>query len=97
MEKQTRKFSKQQNTERKHQIYFLLVISTEKSSTAKNYYSQVFLDEFKYAIKEKKIHNYITDDVEMSSDSAEENYNEDNSDKEVLGKKQIKKNSYEEE
>ena len=52
--------------------------------TGKNYL-QMFLEECKYVIKEKKIHNYI-DDVEIFSDSDEENYNEDNSDEEFLGK-----------
>ena len=54
--------------------------------TAKNYYLQVFLEECKYVVKEKKIHNYITDDIEISSDS-----DEGNSDKEILEKVQIKK------
>ena len=52
----------------------------------KNYYPQLFLEEFKYVIKEKKIDNYITDDVEISSDS-----DEDNSDEETLEKIQRKK------
>ena len=38
----------------------------------KNYYPQVILEECKYAIKEKKNHNYFTYDVEISSDSDEE-------------------------
>ena len=37
-----------------------------------NYYPLVFLKECKYIVKEKKIYNYITDDVEISSDSDEE-------------------------
>ena len=37
-----------------------------------NYYPQVFLDECKYVVKEKKIHKYIINDVEISSDSDEE-------------------------
>ena len=40
--------------------------------TAKNYYPEVFLEECKYIIKERKIHKYIIDDVEISSDSDEE-------------------------
>ena len=31
--------------------------------TGKNYYPQLFLEECKYVVKEKKIHNYIIDDV----------------------------------
>ena len=38
----------------------------------KNYYPQVLLEEYKYVIKEKNIHSYIIDDVEISSDSDEE-------------------------
>ena len=37
-----------------------------------NYYPKVFLEECKYFIKEKKIHKYIIDDVEISSDSDKE-------------------------
>ena len=37
----------------------------------KNCYPQVLLEECKYVMKAKKIHNYITDDVEISSDSDE--------------------------
>ena len=57
--------------------------------TCKNYYPQVFLGEYKYVVKEKKMPEYITDDKEISSDdsdredsdeqnSNEENYNEEN-------------------
>ena len=35
------------------------------------YYPQVFLEECKYVVKEKNIHNYIIDDVEIYSDSDE--------------------------
>ena len=51
--------------------------------TDKNCYPQVFLKECQYVIKEKKSHNYITDDVEISSDS----------DEEILEKIQMEKNS----
>ena len=72
----------------------------------KNYYPQVFLKEYQYVIKEKKSHNYITDDVEISSDSDEEilekiqmeknsDY-EKNYDEKILEKIQIKKNYNEE-
>ena len=38
--------------------------------TGKNYYPHVLLEQCKYVIKEKKrIHNYITDDLEISSNS----------------------------
>ena len=47
--------------------------------TGKSYYPQVFLEECKYVVKEKKIPNYIIDNVEISSDSDRENSNEENS------------------
>ena len=48
----------------------------------KNYYSQVFLEEFKYVVKEKKIPKYIIDDREISFDSDKSNYDEENSSEE---------------
>ena len=59
----------------------------------KNRYPQVFLEECKYVVKEKKIPEYITDDTEISpddsdrGDSDEENFNKENSDKKVLMKR----------
>ena len=44
--------------------------------TGKNYYPQVFLEECKYVVKEKKITKYIIDDIEISSDSDRENSEE---------------------
>ena len=60
--------------------------------TGKNYYSQVFLEECNYVIKEKTIYNYIIDDVEISSDSDEETMlektqREKNSDEKILVQK----------
>ena len=70
----------------------LLVISIDSIfRTGKNCYPQVFLKEWKHVIKEKKIHNFITDDVKISSDS-----DEDNSDEEILENIQTKKSSDEE-
>ena len=56
--------------------------------TGKNYYPQVFLEEYKNVAKEKKIPKYITDDIEISSYSdrecsVEETSDEKNSDKET--------------
>ena len=50
--------------------------------TGKNCYPQVFLEECKYVVNEKKMPEYITDDIEISDreDSHEENSNEENSD-----------------
>ena len=56
--------------------------------TGKSYYLQVLLEEFKYIDKEKKMPEYITDDIEISSDdsdredSDEENFDKENSDEE---------------
>ena len=49
---------------------------------SKNYYPQVFLEECKYIITEKKIPKYIIDDIEISSDSDRENYHRENADEE---------------
>ena len=54
--------------------------------TGKNYYHQVFVKECKYVVKEKKMPEYITDNIEISSDDSdredsnedEEGYNEEN-------------------
>ena len=55
--------------------------------TGKNYYLQVFLQECKYVAKDRKMPEYITDNIETSSDSHiedsdEENSNEENSNEE---------------
>ena len=50
--------------------------------TGKNYSPQVFLEECKYVVKEKKIPKYIIDNIEISSDSDEENSDEENFDEE---------------
>ena len=55
--------------------------------TGNNYYPQVFLEQCKYVIKEKKISKYITDNRETSSDSEGENSDEENSDEENSNEK----------
>ena len=68
-----------------------MVISVDSIfRTGKNYSPQVFLEECKYVVKEKKIHNCITDDMEISGSD------EDNSDEEILEKIQKSKNADEE-
>ena len=42
----------------------------------------MFLEECKYVVKEKKVPEYITDDIEISSDSDGEISNEENTDEE---------------
>ena len=49
--------------------------------TGKNYYPQVFVEEYKYVVKEKKMPKYIADDIEISSDSDREESDEENSNK----------------
>ena len=50
----------------------------------KDYYPQLFLEECKYVIKEKKMSKFITDDIEISCDDSdrekfdEENFNKGN-------------------
>ena len=49
--------------------------------TGNSYYPQVFFKKWKYVVKEKNIPEYITDNIEISSDSYivesdEENSNE---------------------
>ena len=48
----------------------------------KNYLPQVFLEQCKYVVKEKKILKYIIDDIKISSDSDRENSDEKNSNEE---------------
>ena len=50
--------------------------------TGESYYPQVFLEEYKYVIKAKKIPKYISDDIEISSDFDRGNSDEENSDTE---------------
>ena len=50
--------------------------------TRRDYYPQVFLEECKYVVKEKKIPKYIIDNIEFSSDSDEENSDKENLDEE---------------
>ena len=57
------------------QVIFLLVVLIDSVLRAgQNYYSLVFLEECKQVIKVKKIHSYITDDMEISD------YDKENSD-----------------
>ena len=48
--------------------------------TGKNYYPQVFLEEREYIVKDKKMPEYVTDNIEISSDSDREDSDEVNSD-----------------
>ena len=63
---------------------YLLISNVDRSAfrAGSNYYPQVFLEEFKYIVKEIKIPKYIIDDIEISTDSDRENSDEENSDEE---------------
>ena len=50
--------------------------------SGKNYYPQVFLEECKYVVKQKKMSECITDDIKISSDSDKKDPDEENSDEE---------------
>ena len=63
-------------------IYLSIILIDSVFRTGKHYYPQVFLEQFKYVVKEKMILEYIIDDIEISSDSDEENSDEGNSDEE---------------
>ena len=50
----------------------LSVISIDSSfKTGNKYYPQVFLEECKHVVKEKKMPEYITDDIQNSSDDSD--------------------------
>ena len=49
--------------------------------TGKKFYPQVFLGEYIYVVREKKIATYIIADVKISSDSDKENADEEKIDK----------------
>ena len=76
--------------ERSQFIFLSVILVDSVIKTGENFSLQVFLEECKYVIKEKKIPKYIIDDVEFSSNS-----NEENSDEEILEKLQTEKNSEE--
>ena len=61
-------------------ICLSVILTDSVFRTGKNYYPQVFLEEYKCVVKEKKMPKYITDDTEISS--GEGNSDEENSDKE---------------
>ena len=64
-------------------MYFYFIDSVFRKGN--NYHHhQVFLKECKHVVKEKKMPEYITDDIEISSDdSGREDSNEENSNEEI--------------
>ena len=65
--------------------------------TGKNYYHRVFLEEFKYVVKEKKIPKYIINNIELSSDFDRENSYEEKSDEENSNKENSNEQNSDEE
>ena len=64
-----------------------MVSSNSVFRTGNNYFPQVFLEQCKYVVKEKKMLEYINDNIEISSDredSDEENSNKKNSDEDIM-------------
>ena len=83
-------------------ICLSVILMDSAFRTSKNYYPQAFLNECKYVVNEKKISKYITDDIEISSDSDransdEGNSDEENSDKETSDEKKSYKETSDEE
>ena len=64
-------------------IYLSVVLINSVYRADKSYYPQVFLEEYKYVVKEKTMSEYNTDNIEISSgNSYEKNFDEENSNKE---------------
>ena len=57
----------------------LSVILIDSIFRTVNFYSQLFLEECKFVVKEKTISKYIIDDIEISSDSDRGNSDKENS------------------
>ena len=57
-------------------IYWSVILIHSVLRTSSNYYPQVFLEECKYVVKEKKMPKYIINNMDISSNSGEENSNE---------------------
>ena len=52
-------------------IYISVILIVSVYIKDKNYYSQVFLEKYKY-VREKKMSNFITDNIEINSDDSDE-------------------------
>ena len=55
-----------------HCNFLSMILTDSVVEIDKNYYPQLFLEECKYIVKEKKINKYIIDDLELSSDESDE-------------------------
>ena len=58
-------------------ICLSVILTDSVYRTGKNYYPQVFLEECKYVVKENKMPESITDDIEISSDDSDEEISDD--------------------
>ena len=73
MEKLNTNFHDNEIPKQSSQFIYLLVILVESVfRTCKNYYLKVFLEKCKFVVKEQKMPEYITDDVENSSGDCED-------------------------
>ena len=72
-------------------IFLSVILIDSVFRAGQNYYPQVFLKECKYLVKEKKMPKYITDDIEITSDSDSED-----SDEEISNEEHSDENSNEE-
>ena len=70
--------------ERSHYICLSVTLIDPAFTIGKNDH-QVFLEEYKYIVKEKKVNRYITDDLEIFSD-----FDKENSDKEDSKRRLVK-------
>ena len=80
--------------ERSQFICLSVFLSNFAFRTSKNYYPQVFLQECKYVVKEKKISKHIIGDIEISSDSDRENSDEENSEEENSNEENFKEENF---
>ena len=78
-------------------ICLSVILINSVCKTGKNYYPQVFLEKRKYVIKNKKIPKYIIDNIEISSDSDEENSDEESSDEVNSDKENFEEENFDEE
>ena len=78
------------------QYICLMILINSNFRTDNNYFPQVFLEECKYVVKEKKMSKYIIDDIEISDEenSNEEKSDEGNSNQETSDEENLKNYSY---
>ena len=53
-------------------IYMPIILIASVYIKDKNYYPQAFLEKYKYVVTEKKMPDFITDDVEIYSDDSDD-------------------------